>query len=129
MRAHGVWSRMLSRCTRPSNNRFESYAGRGITVCERWLVFENFLADMGECPPGMTIERKDNDGNYDPDNCRWATPTEQARNRRTTLYIELDGKCASLAEHVEERGANYKRVWKRIRNGTFPQRAFAMEPR
>ena len=81
-RAYVIWNNMIRRCTDPKNKRFKDYGGRGITVCERWLIFANFLADMDEPPPGLTLDRRDNDKGYSPDNCRWATHSEQRRNQR-----------------------------------------------
>jgi hypothetical protein len=84
-----VWSGMRCRCTNPRSNRFASYGGRGIVVCERWQVFENFLEDMGPRPsPRHSIDRINNNGNYEPSNCRWATPSEQSRNQRSTRLNE-----------------------------------------
>ena len=81
-KAFGVWSSMRQRCTNPNNDHYQYYGARGISVCKRWENFENFLADMGEPPPKLTLERKNNDGNYEPGNCRWATYLEQAANKR-----------------------------------------------
>lgn len=79
---YNAWVRMKQRCFNPKAPRFERWGGRGITVCDRWRnSFENFLADMGRSPPGTSLDREDNDGNYEPGNCRWATPKEQAANR------------------------------------------------
>ena len=76
------WQEMIQRCTNPKTAGWELYGGRGISVCGRWHKFENFLADMGEPPPGKTIDRINNDGNYEPGNCRWATQSEQNLNTR-----------------------------------------------
>ena len=78
------WAQMHARCSNPNHNRFHRYGGRGISVCQRWASFEGFLADMGESwQPGLSIDRIDNDGNYEPGNCRWSTPKDQAANRDT----------------------------------------------
>jgi hypothetical protein len=114
MKSHGMyktptyntWEHMLARCRNPNNKRWKRYGGRGITVCERWLTFENFLADMGEKPPGLTIERKDNDGNYEPGNCKWATTTDQNRNSsRAKLTMESAREIRALVGNGMRRSA------------------------
>ncbi len=92
------WSCMIQRCTNPNRYSWKYYGGRGITVCDRWLKFVDFLADMGARPPGTSLDRINNDGNYEPGNCRWATPKEQQANQRKPIKaggparIDISGK-------------------------------------
>lgn len=99
---YNSWCDMLKRCTNPSCISYPRYGGRGISICERWAgSFENFLADMGPRPEGTTLDRKDNDGNYEPGNCRWATKLQQARNTRTNRFITWGGVSRTIAEWAE----------------------------
>lgn len=93
-----IWVQMIGRCNNEKNKGYRLYGGRGVKVCERWLRYENFIADMGRKPSGRySLDRKDNDGNYEPDNCHWATDIEQARNKRMNRNIEFNGVTQCLS--------------------------------
>lgn len=110
-----TWAGMKARCTNPNNTKYKDYGGRGITVCDRWLnSFENFLEDMGECPEGLSLDRQNNNGNYEPENCRWATREEQLNNKRTNRFIEFDGRSQTLAQWSNELGVKRTTISERI---------------
>lgn len=97
---YNVYRAMLKRCLNANNKAYKDYGGRGITVCERWMQsYENFITDMGERPSNLySIDRINVDGNYEPDNCRWATRSEQARNQRNNVLITYDGETKCVSE-------------------------------
>jgi hypothetical protein len=111
---HGMWSTptyaswadMLSRCRNPKGKQWKDYGGRGIRVCRRWLKFENFVADMGLRPKGRTLDRVDNDRNYTPANCRWATRLEQQNNQRRNVRLSYGGQTKTLAQWARQAGVS-----------------------
>jgi len=105
-RTYRIWQLMRRRCANPNTTGWDNYGGRGIKVCSRWQVFENFLSDMDECPEGMTIERIRNNGNYSPGNCRWATYAEQARNTRQNRFVIIDGRRMCITDAAAVLGIN-----------------------
>jgi hypothetical protein len=120
-----VWKAMRDRCNRPNNTQFKDYGGRGIKVCARWNCFPNFLADMGARPsPKHSIDRwPDRDGNYEPNNCRWATASEQCKNKKTSISVTIDNRTQNLTDWVAEFGLKYSTVTARIRRGLSPMDA------
>jgi hypothetical protein len=110
-REYRTWRHIRSRCRNKNNPAYKDYGGRGISVCDRWNSFANFLADMGPKPsPKHQIERIDNDGDYEPSNCRWATPIEQSNNRRTNHFITIRGRTLSIADWAREIDFPYKEL-------------------
>ena len=115
---HISWKHMRQRCFNPNDKKYSDYGGRGITVCDRWLYFEHFLADMGLKPTSKhSIDRIDNDGNYRPDNCRWATNENQANNRRSNRLITLKGETWTMAQWEKEKGFNEGFIKCRLKAG------------
>lgn len=119
-----AWMAMLARCRNPKHKEFKHYGGRGITVCERWLKFENFLEDMKLKPiPELSIDRKNNNGNYEPGNCRWATKEEQQSNRRNNKWIESGGERRTLAQWERHLGFLPGRITQRLKRGWSEEEA------
>jgi hypothetical protein len=113
---YNCWVAMKSRCFNKNNAQYHNYGGRGITICERWLEsFDNFYADMGPRPTNKhSLDRIDNNGNYSPENCRWATQKQQARNKRYNVFINIDGESKTIAEWAEINGIRYVTAVSRI---------------
>ncbi len=121
-RTFRVWSGAIQRCHNPNSKDRRNYADRGIAVCERWRhSFENFLADMGEAPKGKSLDRwPDNDGNYEPGNCRWATPQEQLHNTRVNRWITYNGETMILADWARRLGTSASALRQRwVREGVI----------
>lgn len=125
---YGAWASMKSRCNNPSQNDFNLYKGRGITVCERWNDYRNFLEDMGHKPAGTSIDRIDNNKGYFPENCRWATAKQQARNKRNNRFILLNGDNKTVAEWSEITGLNYGTIISRLRLGWSSDQVLLTKP-
>lgn len=121
---YGCWSGMISRCSDAASCSYSQYGGRGITVCERWKKFENFLADMGEKPGGKSLDRfPGNNGNYELSNCRWATRLEQQNNMRSNRLITHNGETHTVAEWARIKGMRYTTLLGRFQHGWGIQEA------
>jgi len=124
-KSYSTYAAMLARCYNPNNWKYADYGGRGITVCDRWREsFENFYKDMGDRPEGYTIDRIDNNAGYSPDNCKWATQSEQCRNRRSNRIIEYEGEKKTLIDWSENIGIEWKVLDDRLRRKWSVERAF-----
>lgn len=118
--AHYTWRSMVARCTNPNHKAYGYYGRRGITVCERWMSYENFVADMGEPPEGMSLDRVDNDKGYEPGNCRWATRSEQQKNKTSTKTYSNGSFVGSLVECARLIGISKELAhWRWKQHGTF----------
>lgn len=122
---------MKARCLNPNATGFESYGGRGVTVCDRWKdSFDNFLSDVGNRPtPDSELDRIDTNGNYEPNNVRWSDRKVQTRNRRNTIWATIDGETLCLKDWCTKLGLNYNSVSARIRYGWSPEKALLDPPR
>lgn len=122
-REYRTWKAMFTRCRNPHSPHFARYGGRGIEICERWRDYAAFLADIGPCPPGYTLERINNDGNYEPSNVRWATQSEQMRNTSRTRFLTHRGVTLCLSDWATRIGTSYLCLYKRLMMGWSVERA------
>lgn len=126
-----AWTQMIQRCEDVNCPGYKDYGGRGVSVCSRWRAsFTAFLSDVGNRPaPGYSLERKKNDGNYEPGNVVWATKKQQARNRRSSRFLEANGERLTLAEWAERLGCSHTSILGRIRRGMSEQDAVTVPVR
>lgn len=124
---YSIWQAMIDRCQSPGNPFYADYAGRGITVCDAWRSYENFIHDMGRRPSAdLSLERLDNDRGYSPDNCAWRTRTQQQRNKRDNAYLTINGETRLRIEWAELMGINHETLRYRLRAGWSPERAVGL---
>lgn len=126
---YNSWAHMLTRCNNAKHKQYDRYGGRGIKVCKRWHSFENFYADMGAKPDGLSLDRIDNDGDYKKSNCRWATVRQQVGNQERSLRYEWNGKTRTLSDLAHEHGIARKRVYQRLLAGWSLRDALQTEVR
>lgn len=125
-RVYKIWAGMISRCRNPSDEKSKRlYSDKGIEVCERWKTFENFFQDMGDAPIGASIDRIDGSKNYEPSNCRWATPEEQANNTTRNRFIEHNGKTMTISMWARQLGIKPNTLTYRLRRGKSIEQALA----
>lgn len=114
---YSSWRMMKKRCNDPNYPKYDSWGGRGIRVCQRWCEFKEFLEDMGHRPSGTSLDRINNDGDYEPGNCRWATRKEQNSNTRRNVLLTFNGKTQNLTEWARELNVRYLVLWGRLKSG------------
>lgn len=126
-RAFRAWGGMMARCYNPKHLTYPNYGFRGITVCRRWHDPVAFAADMGQPAPGLQLDRVDNDGNYEPGNCRWVTPRQNSNNRRRTRFVTWNGERVALADWCRSHGKDFGLVALRLQRG-WPEHAALTRP-
>ena len=126
---HRSWMSMRQRCLNPNDRAYKNYGGRGIKICARWSEFENFITDMGGKPEGFELERNDVNGNYEPDNCRWASTLEQARNKRNNHFITFCGETLCFTEWCQRIGVSKGCLQKRFALGWDLEKALTTPAR
>jgi hypothetical protein len=128
-RTYKIWKGMKKRCTNENDKSYSDYGGRGVLLCAEWMTFEGFVASMGEAPEGMSIERKDVNGNYVATNCVWATIKDQSRNKRNNVLATIDGEVKTLVEWCEDDRCHvsYSAIHKRLKRG-WPMADAVMKP-
>ena len=124
-----LWAGMVDRCTKPWNKSFPKYGGRGIKICKEWMNFKVFLSDMGSRPAGRSLDRIDNNGNYEPANCRWATKKEQQNNTRRCRFLSIGKQTKTMTQWANETKLSITTIRKRVKRGWSDIKILTTPPR
>lgn len=122
---YAIWRAMTQRCYDPNSHAYNRYGGRGIKICDKWKSFEGFYEDMGDKPEGLSLERIDNNGNYEPANVVWATHKAQSNNRRSNVVLEFQGRKQTMQQWADESGLKIQTIWARLHRGWTIERAIS----